>query len=200
MRRGHTIDSETVITKENLRYHLQRVPKNLRKRRDWRELPGEPVPAFTARDHKDLRRLLRKFGADRIITEMQTLRPRGPGRPHAEEDIDVAFSIEEWAEQHRQQGSCHPIRDAALDLYELKHTHDELRRIDRREAREREKAKASGKKPPPSHFDRWWENRYKKKYLRGRKEFRRQEKEAEEQYLRSLAYRSKQKSRAQKGR
>ena len=133
----------------------------------------EPVAAFTATDHKDLRRLLRKFGADRIITEMQTLRPRGPGRPHSDDDIDVAYCIEESAEQYRQEGRPHPYKDAQLDLYELLHSPDKLRSIAKLDAQEREEAKLSGKQPPPSHFHRWWQT-YKNKLRRGRKVLRRQ--------------------------
>jgi hypothetical protein len=141
---------------------------------------GEPPPhelksVFTEKDDKELARLVRKYRADRIATEMQRVPLRGPGRPRGgKEDIDVAYCIEAWAEEYRRAGSLHPQKEAWLELYELLHSREELQRIAKRDALEREKAKLSGKKAPQSPAERWWENRYKRKFSRGRKELRRQ--------------------------
>src|SRR4051812_32525540 len=112
--------------------------------------PPEP----TKEDAKRLRTLVRRYGPDlmrQFVSEID-LSPQKRGRPPRGdlpylERMQFARRIEQEAEERRQAGSKSPIKDALMDVGELK----------KEEQRN------------PGRFDRWLKT-HKKKWQRGKRD------------------------------
>jgi hypothetical protein len=85
---------------------------------------AKPEPAkATMREGNQLAKLVRKYGAKAVIDlvrviEAQPPRKRERGAPSKiDERMWLTGLIDEWAEENRQAGSRHPLRDAMLDVY-----------------------------------------------------------------------------------
>jgi hypothetical protein len=118
---------------------------------------GQSASGLAKQDLKELARLVRKYGRSRIIAVAKNVSPSKLGRPTRGllpyfEQIHLAQTIDEWAEEHRSRGSRKPITDAENELYEMS-VEEEL-------------------KKQPGHYVKWQKN-IKKKRLEGRRQAQR---------------------------
>ncbi len=79
---------------------------------------------WTAHDHKELARFMRKYGRASLLTEAKNvLPPRSRGRPRVgpqdnrELKEDIAWAVVTWAQEYRETGSRKPVEEALLDLH-----------------------------------------------------------------------------------
>jgi hypothetical protein len=93
------------------------------------ERPDPKSWPLSAADTKELARLVRKHGRDTIVSAAKEVPVRGRGRPPNGdqayfERVALAAIYEQWIEEHRLDGSCKPVTDAMLTLYEIKYGDD----------------------------------------------------------------------------
>jgi DNA-directed RNA polymerase specialized sigma24 family protein len=101
-----------------------------RKKYDFPTTPKpEPKPLFSKDEQRCLARLVAKFGRETVAdAAMKVPLPERRGRPSTQkrwllrvfEDMHLAQSVDEWAEENRRAGtSSQPVRDAIREISDL---------------------------------------------------------------------------------
>ena len=105
----------------------------MRQRKKYSETGIRPssqeASPLTDADKRKLAGLVRKYGLATIVAAADKVQLRGPGRPSRAnlpyfERVNLADTLNEWAEEYRLSGSRKPLTDALLDFYEIKYGDD----------------------------------------------------------------------------